>query len=91
MLAFFGLYMFIVHSLTSTRPFIDLALFRLQASLRYLAEGIPVSAVAPLVGYRTTSAYVAAFRAHTGVTPGRYFQTQVAASPPRRAAGGVPR
>ena len=66
-------------------------LVRLQASLSYLAEGIPVSAVAPLVGYRTTSAYVAAFRAHTGVTPGRYFQTQVAASPPRRAAGGVPR
>jgi DHA2 family multidrug resistance protein len=27
-LAFFGLYMFIVHSLTSPRPFIDLALFR---------------------------------------------------------------
>ncbi len=49
-------------------------LVRLQASLPYLAEGMPVSAVAPLVGYRTTSAYVAAFRALTGVTPGRYFQ-----------------
>ena len=49
-------------------------LVRLQASLRYLAEQMPVSAVARLVGYRTTSAYVAAFRAHTGVTPGRYFQ-----------------
>ena len=49
-------------------------LVRLQASLPYLAEQMPVSAVAPLVGYRTTSAYVAAFRAHTGVTPGRYFQ-----------------
>lgn len=48
-------------------------LVRLQASLPYLAEELPVSAVAPLVGYRTTSAYVAAFRAHTGVTPGRYF------------------
>ncbi len=49
-------------------------LVRLQASLPHLAEGMPVSAVAPLVGYRTTSAYVAAFRAQTGVTPGRYFQ-----------------
>jgi AraC-like DNA-binding protein len=49
-------------------------LVRLQASLPHLAEQMPVSAVAPLVGYRTTSAYVAAFRAHTGVTPGRYFQ-----------------
>jgi AraC-like DNA-binding protein len=53
-------------------------------SLRYLAEQMPVSVVAPLVGYRTTSAYVAAFRAHTGVTPGRYFQPPAAASLPRR-------
>jgi AraC-like DNA-binding protein len=50
---------------------------RLQASLAYLAEQMPVSAVAPLVGYLTTSAYVAAFRAHTGVTPARYFQRPV--------------
>ncbi len=49
-------------------------LVRLQASLPYLAEQVPVSAVARRVGYRTTSAYVAAFRTHTGVTPGRYFQ-----------------
>ena len=65
-------------------------LVRLQASLRYLAERMPVSAVAPRVGYRTTSAYVAAFRAHTGVTPGRYFQPPAAASFPRRSTGGVP-
>jgi AraC-like DNA-binding protein len=49
-------------------------LVRLQASLRELAEGAPVSVVAGRVGYRTPSAFVAAFRAHTGVTPGRYFQ-----------------
>jgi AraC-like DNA-binding protein len=65
-------------------------LVRLRASLRYLAEQLPVSAVAPLVGYRTTSAYVAAFRTHTGVTPGRYFQSPVTASLPRRATGGIP-
>src|SRR4051812_13828443 len=65
-------------------------LVRLQASLPYLAEQIPVNTVAPLVGYRTTSAYVAAFRAHTGVTPGRYFQRPLAPSLPKRATGGVP-
>ena len=65
-------------------------LVRLQASLPHLAEEMPVSAVAPLVGYRTTSAYVAAFRAHTGVTPGRFFQRPAPASLPRGATEGVP-
>jgi AraC-like DNA-binding protein len=49
-------------------------LVRLQAALPQLAEGIPVSTVAGRVGYETTSAFVAAFRAQTGVTPGRYFR-----------------
>ena len=65
-------------------------LVRLQASLPYLAQQMPVTAVARLVGYRTTSAYVTAFRAHTGVTPGRYFQSPMAAPLPRRPTGGVP-
>jgi AraC-like DNA-binding protein len=50
-------------------------LARLQAALPQLAEGQPVGLVASRVGYRTPSAFVAAFRAHTGVTPGRYFLT----------------
>ena len=50
-------------------------LARLQAALLQLAEGLPVGVVAPRVGYRTPSAFVAAFRAHTGSTPGRYFQS----------------
>ena len=50
-------------------------LARLQAALLQLAEGRPVGLVATRVGYRTPSAFVAAFRAHTGVTPGRYFET----------------
>jgi AraC-like DNA-binding protein len=50
-------------------------LARLQAALLQLAEGQPVGLVASRVGYRTPSAFVAAFRAHTGVTPGRYFLT----------------
>jgi AraC-like DNA-binding protein/quercetin dioxygenase-like cupin family protein len=65
-------------------------LVRLQASLPYLAEQTPVSVVARLVGYRTTSAYVAAFRAHTGVTPRRYFQPLASAPLPHRATGGIP-
>lgn len=50
-------------------------LVRLQAALVQLAEGLPVNVVAARVGYATPSAFVSAFRAHTGVTPGRYFQT----------------
>jgi AraC-like DNA-binding protein len=65
-------------------------LVRLQASLPHLAEQMPVSAVAPLVGYRTTSAYVAAFRAHAGVTPGRYFQPPARTSLPRGPASEIP-
>jgi AraC-like DNA-binding protein len=49
-------------------------LVRLQAALLQLAEGRPVGVVANRVGYRTPSAFVAAFRAQTGVTPGRYFE-----------------
>jgi AraC-like DNA-binding protein len=49
-------------------------LARLHAALDLLAKGAPVKAVAPAVGYETTSAFVAAFRAETGVTPGSYFQ-----------------
>jgi AraC-like DNA-binding protein len=51
-------------------------LIRLRAALPQLAEGAPVSVVADRVGYGTTSAFVAAFRAQTGVTPGRYFRSQ---------------
>lgn len=49
-------------------------LARLQAALLQLAEGLPVGLVAARVGYRTPSAFVAAFRAHTGSTPGQYFR-----------------
>jgi len=65
-------------------------LVRLQASLQHLAEQVPVSSVAPLVGYRTTSAYVAAFRSHTGTTPGRYFHPSPHRTFPHHATGGIP-
>jgi len=50
-------------------------LARLQAALEMLADGTPVKAVAAAVGYETTSAFVAAFRAETGITPGSYFRS----------------
>ena len=46
---------------------------RLQAALPYLAAGEPVARVARRVGYGTPSAFVAAFRRETGLTPGGYF------------------
>ncbi len=46
---------------------------RLLHSLRLLAGGQPVKAVAASAGYRTPSAFVAAFRDAYGQTPARYF------------------
>lgn len=48
---------------------------RLSAALGELATGVPVSTVARRVGYESTSAFVAAFRRETGVTPAAYFRT----------------
>jgi AraC-like DNA-binding protein len=51
-------------------------LARLQAALPLLANGQSVGAVARHVGYQTASAFVAAFRTETGLTPAAYFRTQ---------------
>jgi AraC-like DNA-binding protein len=48
---------------------------RLRATLPYLASGEPIGAVADRVGYHTPSAFVAAFRRETGLTPGAYFRS----------------
>jgi AraC-like DNA-binding protein len=50
-------------------------LVRLQASLPQLAAGRAVGTVARHVGYETPSAFVAAFRRETGLTPAAYFST----------------
>lgn len=47
---------------------------RLQTALPLLAAGEPVAMVAGYIGYETPSAFIAAFRRHTGVTPGAYFR-----------------
>ncbi|MDF7777803.1 helix-turn-helix transcriptional regulator, partial [Sphingomonas sp. AOB5] len=46
---------------------------RLLAAMERLAAGDPVKRVAAGAGYATPSAFVAAFRATFGETPGRYF------------------
>lgn len=48
---------------------------RVRAALELLAEGTPVAVVGRKVGYRTTSAFIAAFRREVGVTPAHCFLT----------------
>ncbi len=60
-------------------------LLRLQAALPLLAGGEPVSRVAHRVGYETPSAFVAAFRRETGITPAAYFASLGPRSPARTA------
>ncbi len=46
---------------------------RLHAAMPYLAEGMPLAAVARRVGYTTASSFIAAFHRVTGHTPATYF------------------
>jgi AraC-like DNA-binding protein/quercetin dioxygenase-like cupin family protein len=46
---------------------------RLTEAIRLLADGVSVTAAGHRVGYATPSAFVAAFRRVTGISPGRYF------------------
>ncbi len=50
------------------------ALLRLQAAIGMLAGGESVGNAAHRVGYDSVSAFVAAFRRETGVTPAAYFR-----------------
>jgi AraC-like DNA-binding protein len=52
---------------------------RLRTALPRLAAGEPVATVATAVGYETASAFVAAFRRETGLTPGGYFRAPAGA------------
>jgi AraC-like DNA-binding protein len=63
-------------------------LLRLQAALPALAAGQPVSNVARHVGYETPSAFVAAFRRETGLTPAAYFRPAAAAGASRSRLPG---
>ena len=51
-------------------------LVRLQRAMEALGSNMPVAEVARTVGYESTSAFVAAFRRETGITPAKYFETK---------------
>lgn len=51
-------------------------LVRLQSALPALASGQAISNVAGIVGYESTSAFVAAFHRETGTTPMAYFRAK---------------
>jgi AraC-like DNA-binding protein len=48
---------------------------RLHHALKLLADGLPVTRVAADCGYRSPSAFIEAFRAAFGTTPGRYLSS----------------
>jgi AraC-like DNA-binding protein len=52
------------------------ALVRLQRAMAALGAKESVAEVARTVGYESASAFVAAFRRETGITPARYFQDE---------------
>jgi AraC-like DNA-binding protein len=49
---------------------------RILHSLRLLALGEAVTAVAMEVGYQSPSAFISMFKNELGTTPGSYFQPQ---------------
>lgn len=59
---------------------------RLLAALERLAAGTSVTAVAFEVGYTDVSSFIAAFKAATGETPARYFESKTEASKVNAAA-----
>jgi AraC-like DNA-binding protein len=52
------------------------ALIRLHRAMHALGSREPINEVARSVGYESASAFVAAFRRETGITPARYFREQ---------------
>ena len=56
-------------------------LLRLRTAMVALAAGESISNAARTVGYESTSAFVAAFRRETGVTPATYFGPRARSSP----------
>ena len=57
---------------------------RLHQALKLLATGLPVTRVAADCGYRSPSAFIEAFRAAYGTTPGRYVRSPSTTSPRAR-------
>ena len=64
---------------------------RLLQSLVLLADGANVTQAALAVGYATSSAFVTAFKALLGATPGQYSTTPEATRPARRVSAPIAR
>jgi AraC-like DNA-binding protein len=52
-------------------PVHHLRQFRLEESLRYLREGVPVGKAAKAVGFSSHAYFTSCFRAQYGITPNR--------------------
>jgi AraC-like DNA-binding protein len=61
---------------------------RFLEAVRRLGEGAPVKRVAADAGYRSPSAFIAAFRAALDTTPGRYFSGRCRPCPPSPSREG---
>jgi AraC-like DNA-binding protein len=62
---------------------------RFLEALRLLAQGTAVKTVARDAGYRSASAFVAAFGETFHTTPGRYFDSHAAANAPWKPSGNA--
>lgn len=62
---------------------------RVMHAMTLLAEGRSVTATGLAVGYASTSAFVAAFRQATGITPGRCFPAMAHSRTVPSATGGI--
>jgi len=69
-----------VKALTGQSPMQYLRRFRLEKSLQYLREGIPVGEVAKAVGFSSHAYFTSCFRARFGVTPNRMQLSQQSAT-----------
>jgi AraC-like DNA-binding protein len=56
-------------ALTGQSPVELLRQFRLEESLRYLRQGVPVGEVAKAVGFSSHAYFTSCFRARYGITP----------------------
>jgi len=60
-----------VKALTGESPVRHLRRFRLEKSLQYLREGVPVGEVAKAVGFSSHSYFTSCFKDKFGITPSR--------------------
>ena len=58
-----------VKALTGQSPVQHLRQFRLEKSLQYLREGVPVGEVAKVIGFSSHTYFTSCFRAQFGITP----------------------